>query len=1073
MQAISTQRKTKISFFRPGQLARPDHLEDLTDIYELIRTGFRVETEYIQKKYRDTILNDFPDGKTSYQGDKKRLLPSVCFAGNIDRSSGAKNDDFIHSGRICLDIDDNSKQELDDFFDLVRSGRLQYVEAAARSVSGAVNGSLWVNVKIEIPSNIDRLDRGLTKLLTIQKTDDHFTKFSKLHEGYHRALTYLFADQVKIKVGTSKDLKRGRYLTHDADLYLNRSAKDFRLKTLLLALKKIEAEEAKLKKQVDHFDRQTFDIEEQDAFKFAEAFAAKEYSYENRQLYISRLAIGLNLLGIPQDAAEAYVNDRYPDYDFRRRDGISFPYKKYSDSFGRWSYKLKPKEVKSDLVFSLKPGQYLSDYADQLSDIIHTNGKVDLKSGTGTGKNFAVVRHIAPALKKLNGCKTVVVCSLNAKTEKDAEQYKLEFITGERLKKSGFLKSHVWQEAVKADVLLCNQDSFPKIAEHFDRQGEQLNVFLDESQTLVNGMSYRPEVIVNLMTAAKRIAKTICLMSGTPKPYFSKLGFKRIEVNQDDRPAILTTVRHRLKSLELTALKHCQMTAFDQVRTVIKLQSKNGIRRTKALLLASGFKADEVVCLFSEKSIKESKAYQKFKEAKQGQESFAAVVKVVLCTSFINEGLDIYSDYDLQFVNIEKRRSFDIEELIQFADRHRTGKNKQLISYHPQDDDQDADRIDINFNALAYFEEQLQHWQQEADQLNDERDRLQDLTSEPVIFDLKTKYSENEKYLYWQEEEGQISCKVNHLALMKLCDDLKTRRTKTTAGFAEIAKNYPYFKIKDERQQLSDPSADDQEQLDQLKQDERQVKLDIHDQLATLYDNDRNILFQAVGMLTDDLKLKNLVEYQADRKDAVNRLISSFPDVFDDYFSEAEQLVRTHFKLADQLLPEDDVRKLIFETDQDTGKTKLTSSQRLSIFLTGFKIHLSLLLYSLTADLSKTQLKALTIQQLKDAKQMTAVIEAIEDQSERYDHRLTPLQIFRTVKQAYGRMKAADLTQNKAVSLVNVLFESNRITGAEAVYQIGSCRHFSDYLKDYEIDGEKFTQNLCKKLKISKLIRQT
>ena len=102
--------------------------------------------------------------------------------------------------------------------------------------------------------------------------------------------------------------------------------------------------------------------------------------------------------------------------------------------------------------------------------------------------------------------------------------------------------------------------------------------------------------------------------------------------------------------------------------------------------------------------------------------------------------------------------------------------------------------------------------------------------------------------------------------------------------------------------------------LEELKQKDKLAKLDIQDQLATLYDHDREVLFQAVGMLTDDHDLKSKISFSEDRKEAVSSLLASWPAVFQaDHLDQAERLVKGHFKLVKLLLPEHDITKLLFD----------------------------------------------------------------------------------------------------------------------------------------------------------------
>jgi hypothetical protein len=1072
------------SFFRPGNFARPDCFLPISELYEGIRTGklqgfdLKDATERIQTKYAQELQHGWTkeSPKSAYQSDKKRLLPSVCLAGTVDRTSGAENEGFAHSGLLVLDNDNNEKEVLDAYRLKVRSCQglpaaalaapgqplplIYCIEAVARSVSGALNGRSAVRVEtLDDLASIEGTE--LAGLLGWAKGDSYFTKQGKLQRGYLTAISFILAKEgIIVSKDDDNPLKRGRYLAYDPELYVNEKAVPFQLKTLTFVLKELQEAERKIQEEISDYEGQANDIDETDAFRYAEAFASKKYTYETRHLYVNRLAIALNLLGIPQSQAEAYVRGKYPDYDLQRRDGIRYPYRKYKSDFCRWAWKVSPREAEAVASFILKPGQYVSDLADDLSGLIFKHGRTDLKAGTGSGKNYAVAKEIAPRLKALNGCRTVIVCSLNAKAEKDAKQYGLPCITGEALRRAGFAKSETFREAMQADVILCNQDSFPRIAAYFEERGdEKLNVFIDESQTLVNAMTYRAEVLSRLMTAAGKTAQTLTLMSGTPKPYFQRLGFHRIEVHQEDRPKIQMTVRHRLKSVELTALQHCQQTDFDRFRLLVKIQSKKKIRHTKAMLLQNGFHDDEVLCLYSDPAVKDSQGMKKVLEALPGGESFSEKVKVILCTSLINEGLDIYSSKPFQFVNIEKNRTFSIEDLAQFADRHRTGEAKALFSYHPAPDGKESP--DLKFNGLHEFGQMLEDWQAVADDLN-----AKAYKSQFTPLALRQQFSAHRNCLQW--EDGKLA--VNALAVMQSVEALKLKHTTTTAGLSELGRLYPYFHITDERQQDAPTPAGTQQEdreLEALKAQDKERQVSAQHQLASLYENDQAVALQAVGMLTDDLSLKAATEFHEDRKEAVSRMTDAFPDVFADFLEDGERMAAAHYSLQGLLLEGSEIRAKLFQEDEDKKMTRLSSPQRLASFMTGLKIHLALYLFSKMAETWKTaKTELLDLRDVWDAKLLQGLQAAVLAAAERKAGLLTGKEIHEAISVAAGK-KLAGLTRKQAVMLARALVELTPYTQPERCYKVGREVTLEGFLDSQGIDKVRYLEKLRKLLNIN------
>lgn len=1050
-----------LSYFTAGNFQQPDRLVSAADTYEMIRSGLQDVTTYVQDKYADGLVAGFPDGnKQAYQADKKRLFPSVCFAGNIDRSTGAKNLSYNHSGLINLDVDEDCKEDLEAFFQAIQQGRFQCVEAAARSVSGKFSGSLWMNVRIQVPANIRRLDKSLVALLGIVPSDSDLARHEKLHKAYHQVLTSLFFDQAGIKVGSSKDLKRTRYLTADPGIYVDRDAMTFPLLSLKKGLEDLDKKRDKSAETTPSWT--PGDLTGAEPFQAAEQYAGDDgTTYETRHNYVFRLSIALNLFGVPEDQASDYVARKYPDYDQRRRDGVRSPYRRYADAFGAWRYKLMSKDVTPDDVLTVKKGRYLSDHADRLADLILKYNKVDLKADTGIGKNYAVVHHIAPRLKVATGCRTVIVCSLNAKAEKDAEQYGLQYVTGERWRQEADLvAAGGLQDWMDADVLLTNQDTFPKLAAMYEKQGVQVNVFLDESHTLTSSMSYKSQVIGQLMEAVRMVGRTVTLMSGTPKPYFAYIGFHRINVEQEERPVINLVRRTRIASIEATVRRHCLETDFLTTRLVVKIQSQDVIRNTKKVLEDAGFRDDEILIFYSDQDVKKSPDYQRFKSARPGQDSFADQVKVVLCTSVIGEGLDVYSSKDVQVVNIEKNKTFSPDDLVQFIDRWRTDKPKTAYTYHPADD---QPKKTSDYNELLAFQETVEIWQATADCLNSHRHRLQAKTTDTAFLSLKSQYSNFENCLTWNEQEQRFL--VNYTAVAYFVDKEKRSRTSTDAGLAEVSRKFPYIQLTvDQEVQPDDELV--QAKLDEIKEANKAAKRDAKAVLAELFEHDKEVLLQAVRKRTEDNAIKRKVPYRPELKDAVNRLISSHSVLFKDYFSEAEQLVRHHFQLLSSGLSVSDAVRLAIPSGKD-GRRMPVSVSAMTAWLTAWRVLLSVYLYEICK--SDKSAKLLTAVQAADAKVYVKVIEAVEKAASEADgRRLSPDQLHDLVRTAYGR-KGRSFGRKQTVGLVNILFHTTRKTGDQAIYEVSARRHFSDLISDLEIDAETVLKNLSNKLKYNLL----
>lgn len=1034
-----------ISFYHSVTDKRPTSVLTKAEAYSLFKSAaFAAQTQQVQADFQAELTSDFPEGKSHYQEAKRKLLPALCFAGNIDRSEDEQKG-FVHSGLLTLDIDENSQEDLQAFFQLVQSGKLVYVEAAGRSVSGFLTGAMWLNVRIEIPSG--KLPAKLQKLLSLNGKESRYQILSALQAAYWSAFAYLLNTQVGIIAGKAgKDLKRLRYVAHDPDLYFNDHAEVFSLETLTFSLEKQKAEA-----EVSTFESLSIEWTS-DAFQYAERFAAaKGLTFEagSRHTFRNALAIALNLLGVEQRQAEAFILDKYRPSSGSLSNEVSFPYKQYKDSFGRWSSRLKAEDVLPTSVFRLLPGQRVSDFGEEVVSAILTHKKIDLEAGTGTGKNFAIVKKIAPLLLERTGKKSVIVCSLNAKAAKDAEQYGLPYITGQALKQAGQSAPEMVKEALKADLVLCNQNAFPKIAAKLKRRFETRHVFIDESHTLCQ--SYKKKVSGALWSALSGFAESITLLSGTPKPYFGALGFQRLTFVQEVRPAIRTKVIEYTGRPEEVVFQHIQKTDFSKKRLVIKLQSKSGIKRLTGLIQQIGFKPEEVISLYSDTNVKQSAAFKSVLKALPGQSSFAEQVKVVLVTSFVNEGLDLYEQagFDLEFVNVEKGHCFATDEVVQFADRWRTDQDKQLYSYHKAAKQAFQQR---HFNALAEFEQTTAFFQEEADRLTRLKTKFADCYTLQSLFDTKTDFSAFEAFLT-TDQEGKLI--PNVLAIAAKVSEQADQLTSTLSGWKRIAAKYPYFKVTFDQQQ--EACKLDTSDFDRT---EAATKKEAESILKDLFVHDKDTLLQAIGQTTEDAGLKQDTDFDASRREHAKQLLERLPDLFSDRLQYAERLAASWYKFSKAGFSEAAFQDFFFEEDGFATRQKLTS------FLTALRLNLLLTVFGLSKLAFRTsgRLPVLTVQQAEDAKRLTRFVSNIDAMA--YKGSLTSSAALRAMKDAFKQEDG--LTERKAVLLLKALFHvEDQRTKAGMTFFIQGRKTLEEHLQSSIASehAKQYTEELYKTLK--------
>ncbi len=1064
MQNLSNENKSfpVVSFYQNIKQTTPSGFIPITDAYRLFKTTAQDTTAKIQRDFADAIQNGFTkEKKSEYQDEKKRLLASVCFFGNVDRNA-KDQEDFVPSGRINFDIDENSKEELDELF--LSMSKIVYVEAAGRSISGIFNGSMWVTVRVEMPEKGKRLSSRFRDLLGLIGNESYYKVCEVLCQAYHGFFSSYF-QKINIKIGQAgKDLKRSRFISYDPGLYLNLNAEVYSLEELEYFLENQLEKEKKRRETDDEITAfNQYEIEHtEDAFLYAERFAAaRGTTFEKgmRHNFRVNLAIGLNLLGVPQKDAEKWILQKYaPAEGYLSNNEVRFPYKNYKDAFGIWKYRLNPINVNIAHSLSLKDGERVSDHAENLVNLILSIKKVDLESGMNTGKTFAAIKVIAPLLKEKTGFKTVIICSLNDKAAKDSDQYAIPYLTGQRLKEAGQSAPDVWKEALKADVILVNQNTFPKLVQRLKSRKEGFHVFLDESHTLVS--DYRQPNTLEVWKSFDK-AETVTLLSATPKPYFSAPGldFQRVTIHRENNPDIFMNVCEYAGKAKDVALWHINQTDFSDTRLVLKIQSKASIKALLKHLLSSGFGSDEIVCLYSESDIKQTEAYKRFIKAKDGQSSFAETVKVVLCTSAINEGIDIYetSGFQVQFVEVHKKSNFSIDDSVQFFGRLRDNNPKYFFSYHKKPREPWKQN---QFNPLQEFLETISVFQAMADDLNKKANKFQGCYTLQQIFKTKTAFSNSESYLT-KDEHGMLIPDV--LAIASAVDKCSVSFTGTKQGWKQIQERHKFFKVT-----FSELTVQEDGKLKKAEKEVKAEKKAAERELIRIFDQEPDVLLQAVGQITEDAEIKKATKFQESRKEDVKRLQSGFPVLFSEQLSTAEDLAKSFFKFTKAGFCIDAFKNLFFTPEG------FTSRQKMTYFLNALRIHLLLFLFEATSNSYKKgkQLPVLTVQQVEDAKAFLAFRNEVQRVSGSQAV-ITGRQALRALQSAY-KGKRRDLTERKAVLLLSVLFDYNTITGDVTMFDLLKVRSLEDVLF---VDGKlqvdqvnNYTSKLHNLLKDKQLI---
>lgn len=393
-----TSSTKNIRFF-PTVSSQSTGLVSIDEIVKLITTDTEIKkhTEYVCNKFAyglqvDWLENGKKIDKNEYQKYKAYNLKSVTVSG-IDSKNKSK--EFTHTGLINVDIDDDTKEQLDQFRSVADSipSLLLLHGSVSNKITGGLSGMFQVDMNVKI------LSEDLKDILGISDDSTYIEIIKKLHSAYHSYITALIKRDYNINIaGASKDMSRQRYLSHDPNPYYNPNAKLITQDELLKFLKNQPRLKTRRKQRVAVAKILKVNSEIHNTFtpfrnpvfttpqiRKAERIAIEEIGYlysingDGRWSFLQRLVMAANRLGVKQELIEDFIIERYGE----RHSGLDNLLKTYEDTTYFNCQKLTVDDYYEEYI--LKQGQYLSDIITPE----YVLGKMVI-AGCGTGKTSLV-----------------------------------------------------------------------------------------------------------------------------------------------------------------------------------------------------------------------------------------------------------------------------------------------------------------------------------------------------------------------------------------------------------------------------------------------------------------------------------------------------------------------------------------------------------------------------------------------------------------------------------------------------------------------------------------------------------
>ncbi len=648
--------------------------------------------------------------------------------------------------------------------------------------------------------------------------------------------------------------------------------------------------------------------------------------------------------------------------------------------------------------------------------------KLNLQAGTGTGKT-TLAKMIAKRWNAFTKKKTIIAVPLNAIAQSKYEESKHDTYTwGDDINYipyfvSALLKGKHLAESLMdieyAPVMFCNYDALPKLCEIIGKGN--YNLIIDEQHALNKDFGFRGQKVQEVYRLANECPKTILLSADT-----IKYGFEQYQYMAIQRPNAIRKVK-TLKAKNTSQLLPVLLKILYQTneKALVLLNSKKQMQYAKELLEKQNKK---VVIIQSDTNLAQQAEYQYMMTHKKLPQN----VDVVLCTSVIATGIDIYAEENVHLIYCENKIGFDKVLCNQFFARIR---NQEKASFTTLSIERPYPRTEINPEKLfnTKFQTLLNTAKQLSATLNPQEAGIESNV-------LVTPFSETLQVFFWDFEtlENPI-LKVNALAVAYWV------QTQLIANgeAQDLAKEDGFELLEMQDEALL-------EHLKLTKEQARIIRQQNENQIYNLYKTERTELAQSLACLTLNTELKTWLKAQFFTTEKI------LPQHYlkNDQQIQITELVFTRAMQLHELgLLEMDWEKLIFQEDK---KNKTENPLFILTTNANFSQKTHTLKLNFAMELPTGEVKSLDEKQLDIFKQLKMYLKGIFEVVKEF----TSQQLQRFVSVFY----ALTMTAYKATQLVKTLFELKETVKKN---EQGVKTRYYSWIADKDFEGT------CKTLDVS------
>jgi hypothetical protein len=596
-----------------------------------------------------------------------------------------------------------------------------------------------------------------------------------------------------INIGkNSKSHKQARYVAHDSEAYFKDDSKVIEWRKVKRYYETVkEAKAIKKYEKRKRFESEAVQIAG-DWQKLVHVYSEEKRGDDGYRMKAFYWGLKACLLGVSkEDSINGFI-EQTNENDSGYLEQIEYVYSNYKDSFGTQSHLL---EKEQEETWELPAGEYLSHFGDKIKEQLNQHKKISLIANTGLGKNYMSNKVLADSF---NGV-TVMVLSLNGKTEKDAIAYNApNYFTGakiQEIRESGRDVNSYFRAMLSERKIFVNANQCPKLLNMLHEIGEDVQLIVDEIQNV--GREYRSSTYDELVTCFEHpcINRVLC-MTGTPISGLSLQGFKVVRI-KSQKSKILVDVKKRYKCAvdniveELELINERSIKELKDIKLLVRWNSKAEINEAKEYLVSQKIlKEEEIVLVYSGQPQTERDMYiDRLNNADSNGESFAPEVRLILATNAIVEGIDIYTQGEIVSIDIHNKSSIDIGMFVQFLDRWRTKKVKKAVLYLPT---LGKDLGLAKFNPFAQVLDLKRSMEDEIEGLYKILEVRPDFDKDIAIKGIKLT-EEVANLIRWDNYLDKYV--INFASLVSYVYSEFNRRANILSAALFISKHYPYIKL--------------------------------------------------------------------------------------------------------------------------------------------------------------------------------------------------------------------------------------------------------------------------------------